>query len=61
MKILSSNIAYLFDDKSLKIKSSYGTEYPSLYEMFFVYAANSHPFENVKAENSQSFDIGLKN
>ena len=55
-------IAYLFDDKSLKIKSSYGTgfRYPSLYEMFFVYAANSQSLENVKAENSQSFDIGFE-
>ena len=57
-----ATIAYLFDDKSLKIKSSYGTgfRYPSLYEMFFVYAANSQSLENVKAENSQSFDIGFE-
>ena len=57
-----ATIAYLFDDKSLKIKSSYGTGFrnPSLYEMFFVYAANSQSLENVKAENSQSFDIGFE-
>ncbi len=57
-----ATIAYLFDDKSLKIKSSYGTgfRYPSLYEMFFVYAANSQSLGNVKAENSQSFDIGFE-
>ena len=57
-----ATIAYLFDDKSLKIKSSYGTgfRYPSLYEMFFVYAANSQSLDNVKAENSQSFDIGFE-
>ena len=57
-----ATIAYLFDDKSLKIKSSYGTgfRYPSLYEMFFVYAANSQSLDNVKAENSESFDIGFE-
>lgn len=57
-----STLAYLFDDKSLKIKGSYGTgfRYPSLYEMFFVYAANSQSLVNVKAENSQSFDIGFE-
>ena len=57
-----ATIAYLFDNKSLKIKSSYGTgfRYPSLYEMFFVYAANSQSLDNVKAENSQSFDIGFE-
>ena len=54
--------AYLFDDKSLKIKSSYGTgfRFPSLYEMFFVYAANSKSLGNVKAENSKSFDLGFE-
>ncbi len=57
-----ATIAYLFDDKSLKIKSSYGTgfRYPSLYEMFFVYASNSQSLDNVKAENSQSFDFGFE-
>lgn len=54
--------AYIFDDKSLKIKSSYGTgfRFPSLYEMFFVYAANSDSIGAVKAENSKSFDIGFE-
>ena len=54
--------AYLFDDKTLKIKSSYGTgfRYPSLYEMFFVYAANSKSLGYVKAENSKSFDFGFE-
>ncbi len=58
-----ATFAYLFDDKTLKIKSSYGTgfRYPSLYEMFFVYAANSNSLEYVKAENSKSFDIGFEN
>lgn len=57
-----ATLAYLFDDKNLKIKSSYGTgfRYPSLYEMFFVYAANSQSLNYVKAENSQSFDIGFE-
>ena len=37
-----ATFAYLFDDKSTKIKSSYGTgfRFPSLYEMYYVYAAN---------------------
>ena len=42
-----ATLAYLFDDKSTKLKSSYGTgfRFPSLYEMFFVYAANSDSIE----------------
>ena len=54
--------AYLFDDKSTKIKSSYGTgfRFPSLYEMYFVYAANSNSLPFVKAENSESFDLGIE-
>ncbi len=57
-----ATFAYLFDDKSLKIKSSYGTgfRFPSLYEMFFVYAANADSLQNVKAENSKSFDLGFE-
>ena len=57
-----ATFAYLFDDKTFKIKSSYGTgfRYPSLYEMFFVYAANSKSLDYVKAENSKSFDIGFE-
>ncbi|MBD1143953.1 TonB-dependent receptor [Pelagibacterales bacterium SAG-MED33] len=57
-----STFAYLFDDKTLKLKSSYGTgfRYPSLYEMFFVYASNSQSVGFVKAENSKSFDIGFE-
>ncbi len=57
-----ATFAYLFDDKSLKIKSSYGTgfRFPSLYEMFFVYAANSNSLDSVKAENSKSFDVGIE-
>ena len=57
-----ATLAYLFDDKNFKIKSSYGTgfRFPSLYEMFFVYAANSKSLNYVKAENSKSFDIGFE-
>ena len=57
-----ATLAYLFDDKSLKFKSSYGTgfRFPSLYEMFFVYGANSQSLGYVKAENSKSFDVGFE-
>ncbi len=57
-----ASLAYLFDDKSTKIKSSFGTgfRFPSLYEMYFVYAANSSSLPFVKAENSKSFDIGIE-
>ena len=54
--------AYIFNDKSIKLKSSYGTgfRFPSLYEMFFVYASNNNSIGAVKAENSKSFDIGIE-
>ena len=57
-----ATLAYLFDDKKTKIKSSFGTgfRYPSLYEMYYVYAANSNSLPFVKAERSKSFDIGLE-
>ena len=57
-----ATFAYLFDDKSTKIKSSYGTgfRFPSLYEMYYVYASNSSSLPFVKAENSKSFDIGFE-
>ena len=57
-----ATFAYLFDDKLTKIKSSYGTgfRFPSLYEMYYVYAANSQSLEFVKSENSKSFDIGFE-
>ncbi len=56
------SFAYLFNDKSTKIKSSYGTgfRFPSLYEMYFVYASNASSLPFVKAENSKSFDIGVE-
>ena len=54
--------AYLIDKKSTKVKSSYGTgfRFPSLYEMYYVYAANSDSLPFVKAENSKSFDFGIE-
>ncbi len=57
-----ATFAYLLDNKSTKIKSSYGTgfRFPSLYEMHYVYAANSNSLPFVKAENSKSFDIGVE-
>ncbi len=55
-----ATVAYLFDDKSTKLKSSYGTgfRYPSLYE--FYYFSPSGYDGNEKAENSKSFDIGIE-
>ncbi|MBC8304321.1 MAG: TonB-dependent receptor, partial [Pelagibacterales bacterium] len=57
-----TTLAYLFDDKLTKLKSSYGTgfRFPSLYEMYYVYAANAKSLGNVKAENSESFDFGIE-
>ena len=57
-----ATLTYLFDDKSTKLKSSYGTgfRFPSLYEMYYVYAANSKSLGHVKAENSRSFDFGIE-
>ena len=45
-----------------KLKSSFGTgfRYPSLYEMYYVYAANADSLPYVKAEKSKSFDIGIE-
>ena len=55
-------LAYLFDDKLTKLKSSFGTgfRFPSLYELYYVYAANSKSLGSVKAENSKSFDFGIE-
>jgi len=57
-----ATLTYLFDDKSTKLKSSYGTgfRFPSLYEMYYVYAANEKSLGHVKAENSESFDFGIE-
>ena len=51
-------LAYLFDDKSTKLKSSYGTgfRFPSLYELNWLNSFNS----SMKAETSESFDFGIE-
>jgi len=53
-----ATLAYLFDDKSTKLKSSYGTgfRFPSLYE-FFYQDAGTH---NLLAEKSKGFDLGIE-
>ena len=53
-----ATLAYLFDDKSTKLKSSYGTgfRFPSLYELNFLNSFNS----SMKAETSESFDFGIE-
>ena len=53
-----ATLAYLFDDKSTKLKSSYGTgfRFPSLYETYYVDGEH----KSVYAENSESFDFGIE-
>ncbi len=53
-----ATLAYLFNDKSTKLKSSYGTgfRFPSLYE-FFYQDAGTH---NLVAEKSEGFDFGIE-
>jgi vitamin B12 transporter len=55
-------VAQLFDNKTLKLKYSYGTgfRFPSLYEEYFVYASNASSLPFVKAENSKSYDYGIE-
>ena len=62
-----ATLAYVFDDKKTKFKSSYGTGYrfPSLYEMLYVWnTANNGGSKSallyVSAENSRSFDFGIE-
>ena len=62
-----ATLAYVFDNKVTKLKSSYGTGYrfPSLYEMFYVWnTANNGGSKTalpyVSAENSQSYDFGIE-
>ena len=54
--------AQLFNNKTTKLKFSYGTgfRFPSLYEEFYVYAANKDSLPFVKAENSESLDFGIE-
>jgi len=53
-----ATLAYLFDDKSTKFKSSYGTgfRFPSLYETYYVDGIH----KSIYAENSESFDFGIE-
>ena len=53
-----ATLAYLFDDKSTKLKTSYGTgmRFPSLYEIYFLNSFNSSSV----AETSESFDFGIE-
>ncbi len=57
-----ATLAYITDNKKTKFKSSYGTGYrfPSLYETFYVWAANQKSLPYVKAENSRSYDFGIE-
>ena len=66
-----ATLAYVFDDKATKLKSSYGTGYrfPSLFEMFYVFnAANGCQFGGANctavghttAETSRSYDFGIE-
>ena len=55
-------LAYLFDDKTTKIKSSYGTgfRFPTINEAYFDYYAHPANREILKAEKSKSFDVGFE-
>jgi len=57
-----ATLAYLFDDKTTKLKGSYGTgfRFPSLYELYYVSGADENSLKKVKAETSKSFDIGIE-
>jgi len=57
-----TTLAYLFDDKTTKIKGSYGKafRFPSLYELYFVSGAHPKIREDIKAETSKGFDIGFE-
>jgi len=52
-----ASLAYLFDDKNTKLKSSYGTgmKFPSLYELY----SSSNP-SSLVAEHGRSFDFGIE-
>ena len=53
------SLAYLFDNKLTKLKTSYGTSFrfPSLYELYTVYGSKVY---DMKAETGKSFDIGIE-
>jgi len=57
-----ATLAHLSDDKTFKIKSSYGTafRFPSLYEMYYVYGYHPKVRETIKAETSKGWDFGFE-
>ena len=57
-----ATLAYVFDNKNTKLKSSYGTGYrfPSLYEMLYVYNSSASVLPYVSAEKSKSYDFGIE-
>ena len=52
-----TSIAYLFNDKNTKLKSSYGTgiKYPALYEFY-----KNEGTTSLVAETGRSYDIGIE-
>ena len=57
-----ATVAYLFDDKTTKLKASAGTgfRFPSLYEAYYAYGALPKSRKTLKAETSKGFDLGLE-
>ncbi len=57
-----ATMAYLFDDKTTKLKFSYGTgfRFPTLYEAYYVYGAHPETRKDLKAEKSEGFDLGFE-
>jgi vitamin B12 transporter len=57
-----TSLAHFSDDKTLKLKGSYGTSFrfPSLYEMYFVGGAHPKVRDTMTAESSKGFDIGFE-
>ena len=55
-------LAYLFDDKTTKIKSSFGTgfRFPTINEAYFGYYSHPANRKILKAEKSKSFDVGFE-
>ena len=55
-------LAYLFDDKTTKIKSSFGTgfRFPTINEAYFDYYSHPANRKILKAEKSKSFDVGFE-
>jgi vitamin B12 transporter len=57
-----TSAAHLSDDKTLKLKGSYGTafRFPSLYEMYYVYGHHPKTRDSMKAETSKGLDLGFE-